>query len=1114
MATPNTELQIRITADEKNVVGAFRRLKTSVEGLKKDFAGATAAVSALAKEANTGKARMLEEAQAQAGKAAQRLEEARRQLEYFKRQAEIGGATGMKAFGKDIDRARDAVKGAGAELVLANKRVAEFGTTAATALPQYAGRMEEAKNTARGFKTELIAQSAQLERVRRAMLATGVASVSLNRDLQKLSAASAPATGAQWAAWAKQAAGGGAALGQIGAPQVRLFDRSSLDAKPIQAINAELARTGDHAQAAQRGLGGMAKEFSLILKYALAYKAVNVFVQALADIHRLADEYASLQGRLALVTDSQQSLGQAMGDVRRIALETGSDVNATGALYQRLMTSSKQLGLAQADVARVTSTVNKAYLISGASAQEAAGSVRQLQQALASGVLRGDEFNSVMENAPRLQQGLADALGVTAGELRGMAEQGRLTSKIVAQAILEMSDSVEVEAERMPKTLSRAGQNFYTQWEYYIGGIDAASGASEKLTAAIGFMAENLDTLVSVLAGVVAGGITALITRYVALAAQKTRDIALTRQQIVAENALAAARARAVLAGGAEGLVRTKALADLAVANAAIARAGTVTTILGRAVGFLGGPVGAIVTLLSVGATLWATWGDHAKTGMEKANEEAESLAKVLEKANAEKQKADAPQAAVQARQADVSKLRAEHARAERTIRDLESFAARSNDDRVKDQTAGALAYYRQQVARLGKEIAKGEEELRQAYDLGISASTQLFIQAGQTEAQKVANKLGEIRAWFDREKAKLNKADPRYQETLAAMERSLAEQLRQATPKNTEFNTAIEERIKGYQDLADAAQDAFRRSLRAEESYRDRAARLRDQAEASPVGQVVEDQALAMLDLLAAEEKLRNLRGQPDNLEAVERQSELVQSLARNLTDQARAQEAVKNAKLAEAKANEQAAEAEKNMQAGLREEQQKAQQVVLDLKAALDSLAQGTPIKVESEGAKIELDLIAEKLAALKDKTITVQVVQQDAAGYPVVPQTVPVQARALGGAIYGPGGPTADKVPALLSAGEHVVTAAEVRAAGGHEALYRLRAMLRGGLLPKFAMGGAVGVASQALSGLTRTGPVFPHLGTLDFKLGGNSYPIYAAADVASQLRSAALQTGGRR
>ncbi len=147
----------------------------------------------------------------------------------------------------------------------------------------------------------------------------------------------------------------------------------------------------------------------------------------------------------------------------------------------------------------LTETINKAIQVGGGSAASNEAAITQLNQALGSGVLRGDEFNSMMEQSPRLAQALADGLDVTTGKLREMAGEGKLTTDVVTKALLSQSEKITEEFNKFPTTIGASIENLKTAWTIYIGEADAATGASAKVAEAIKFVAENLDTIVSTL---------------------------------------------------------------------------------------------------------------------------------------------------------------------------------------------------------------------------------------------------------------------------------------------------------------------------------------------------------------------------------------------------------------------------------------------------------------------------------------------------------------------------------------------------------------------------------------------------------------------------------------
>ncbi|MBK6382012.1 MAG: tape measure protein [Chitinophagaceae bacterium] len=156
---------------------------------------------------------------------------------------------------------------------------------------------------------------------------------------------------------------------------------------------------------------------------------------AVSKIIEYADAYTNLQNRLKLVTDSTEALAQATQNVIDIAQNSRQALGATGDLYFKISQNADKLGLSVADVSQVTETFGKTLALSGAGTQQAEAAILQFSQALASGVFRGDEFNSVAENAPAAMDAFSRALGVTKGELRKLAHDGALTADVLDSGI-------------------------------------------------------------------------------------------------------------------------------------------------------------------------------------------------------------------------------------------------------------------------------------------------------------------------------------------------------------------------------------------------------------------------------------------------------------------------------------------------------------------------------------------------------------------------------------------------------------------------------------------------------------------------------------------------------
>lgn len=211
---------------------------------------------------------------------------------------------------------------------------------------------------------------------------------------------------------------------------------------------------------------------------------------------RYSDAWTTVTNKLANVRKESESLADVQSRVFSIAQNSNSSLEATAALYSRLEPATKKLVKSGEELGGITETINKAMIVSGAATEEAAGAVTQLSQGLISGALRGDEFNSVNEAAPRLMQAVADSLGVTRGELRGYAAQGQLTSEVIINAMREQADAIDAEFSRMNATFEQKGVKAYNNMVKSIGeNNDLASATSAAGDALLG-LSENVDTVV------------------------------------------------------------------------------------------------------------------------------------------------------------------------------------------------------------------------------------------------------------------------------------------------------------------------------------------------------------------------------------------------------------------------------------------------------------------------------------------------------------------------------------------------------------------------------------------------------------------------------------------
>lgn len=232
-------------------------------------------------------------------------------------------------------------------------------------------------------------------------------------------------------------------------------------------------------------VGGAAdKAGSLITRFKglLAGIAGGVVVN---QLKQLADQYTNIQNRLRLTTTDQANLNAVFNELQNVSTRTRSSLEANVELYSRMSQAAKDLGLSQSDVLQFTESLNQAIKISGATAGEAEAGIRQLSQGLASGALRGDELNSVLENLPAVADVIAKSLGVTRGELRQMGADGKITADTIVTAFAEARTEL---ADKFAKTAPTAAEGFVllkNQLIETIGELDKAVGGSSTLGAAL-----------------------------------------------------------------------------------------------------------------------------------------------------------------------------------------------------------------------------------------------------------------------------------------------------------------------------------------------------------------------------------------------------------------------------------------------------------------------------------------------------------------------------------------------------------------------------------------------------------------------------------------------------
>jgi tape measure domain-containing protein len=251
-------------------------------------------------------------------------------------------------------------------------------------------------------------------------------------------------------------------------------------------------------------------------------KAVNGFRSALVALAAVSaakglteflDVATRAENRLQLLTGSQKLTDQLFNQLASTATRTRSSLESTVDLYSRLQRSTAELGLSQQQLIDLTAGINQAFQIYGATAAEASAATVQFSQGLASGALRGDELRSVLEQAPRLAQALAEGLteieafgpGVrtTIGDLRALGAEGVLTADLVTKALGTQTQVLEDEFGSTLPTLVQAFQELQNQFLIAFRELGNNTGLVQDLTGAIFDLAANVGNLVRFVAGAV-----------------------------------------------------------------------------------------------------------------------------------------------------------------------------------------------------------------------------------------------------------------------------------------------------------------------------------------------------------------------------------------------------------------------------------------------------------------------------------------------------------------------------------------------------------------------------------------------------------------------------------
>lgn len=557
----------------------------------------------------------------------------------------------------------------------------------------------------------------------------------------------------------------------------------------VQGLLVAQQRVNQRLDLMERGFDGTTRAINNTERSMSSLSGVAVALAAALSVRQVseyADAWATVNNKLSNSVRPTEQLADVTQRVFEVTQSTRSSLDATATLYARLERGTRQYNTSAADLAKLTTIINQGFVVSGATAQEAENAIIQLSQGIASGVLRGEEFNSVAEQGSRLMVALADSLGVGIGELRAMAAQGKLTTDVVVNGLLSQGAAIGKEFANTTTTIGQALQVAGNNITKFFGENSTVKTGAAIFNDAVVTASENIGVLSAALTAAAAimgsryiGALTMSAASQIqsALAAQRqaTANNQSAQSALIAANsvkrksvadkeaalsALALAQAEYNVAKGSaaeiltlDALISAKSrasAASLALAQAenaqatasarasAAARAASVGIGLARgALSLIGGPGGAAMLAASAIFYFWQK--------AQQAREEAIRFADSLDKVNASMRAmsntqlrgtiADANES-IRAQKDEIADLQAE----------VDSLSSRyrnfTPEAQAVAESLGQGADFARQQAEVSDQLAKKSRDLANAQDK-LARTQDTVSEANRTLTNNMLTSMG-----------------------------------------------------------------------------------------------------------------------------------------------------------------------------------------------------------------------------------------------------------------------------------------------------------------------------------------------------------------------------------
>lgn len=345
----------------------------------------------------------------------------------------------------------------------------------------------------------------------------------------------------------------------------------------LAGLGGNLGRIESSVNRTERSIASMERTLSSLGSIA---KGV-IAALSIQQVANYADAWTELNNKVSNSIRTGETQAEVMQRIFDISQATQSSLNGTATLYARLERGTRIYNTSAADLVRLTTIINQGFAVSGATAQEAENAIIQLSQGLAAGALRGEEYNSVAEQGSRLTNALADSLGVSIGQLRAMAAEGKLTTDVVVKGLLSQGEAIGSEFAKTTVSISKGLQVAGNNVTKFFGENATVKSFAAGFRDSVISLSENLESLGTALIGAAAimggrfAGALAMATVAQAQRVQGTlTSISATRQAAIQEAEAAAVTVRKTQADkGAAMSALNLALAEFQVAKNTAAEA-------------------------------------------------------------------------------------------------------------------------------------------------------------------------------------------------------------------------------------------------------------------------------------------------------------------------------------------------------------------------------------------------------------------------------------------------------------------------------------------------------------------------------------------------------------